>query len=136
MHTLRALIRVHRHLAVALLVLAFCIKAVIPAGLMVSASPHSVLAVTLCAEATGEIRQIKLAIPRDGNLGSHSDDAKKNDRCAFSGLSQLALGGADAALLAVALAFVLVLGFAPMQPPVVRQFPFLYPPLRGPPSAI
>ncbi len=43
------------------------------------------------------------------------------------------LAGADALLLAAALAFILALGFAPATAPRPRRAVWLRPPLRGPP---
>ena len=39
-------------------------------------------------------------------------------------------------LLAAALAFILLVGFAPLRAPPARDIAFLRPPLRGPPSLI
>jgi hypothetical protein len=44
------------------------------------------------------------------------------------------LGGVDMALLALALAFILALGFAPLRPARAASTRFLRPPLRGPPA--
>jgi hypothetical protein len=134
MQQLRALIRGHRHLATALLVLALCIKAVIPAGFMVSASNDTVLTVTICSDSAGGLKQMQIVIPGKEQGGGHSDGAKKDGHCAFSGLSHAALGGADAILLALAFAFILVLGLAPTRRLPFRQFAHLRPPLRGPPT--
>lgn len=138
MTRLRALIREHRHLAIALLLLAFCIKAVIPAGFMVASTPDRFLTVTLCSDGTG-FKTMQLLIPgKDaGNRdqrGQHSDQTKPDDRCAFSGLAQVAIGGADAFLLALAFAFLLVLGFAPVRRAPFLRIPHLLPPQCGPPA--
>lgn len=135
MKPLRALIREHRHLALAFLVLAFCIKAVIPAGFMVSPSNDTVLTVTICSDGTNGLKQMQLVIPGKGQGNSHSDGAKKGEHCAFSGLAKVAVGGANAILLAIAFAYILVLGFAPTRRLPLRQTSYLRPPLRGPPAA-
>lgn len=120
----------------ALLVLAFCIKAIFPAGFMVSASGGSALTVTICSDSANGLRHMQLALPGKTDPGSgHSDAAKKDGHCAFSGLAKVAVGGADAILLAVAFAFILVLGLAPTRRLPFRQFCHLRPPLRGPPAA-
>lgn len=131
---MRALIREHRHFALALLVVAFCIKAVIPAGFMVSASSDTVLTVSICSDATNGLTQMQLVIPGKDRASSHSDPAKKDSHCAFSGLTQAAVGGADASLLALAFAFVLALGLAPTPHLPFRRLAHLRPPLRGPPA--
>ena len=102
MQSLRASIREHCHLALALLVGAFFIRAVIPAGFMVSTASDTVL---------------------------------KAPHSAFSSLAKVADGAADALLLALAFAFILVLGLAPVQRVAFRRPPYLRPPLRGPPAA-
>lgn len=134
MRSLRALIREHRQLALALLVLAFCIKAAIPSGFMVSASPDTVLTVTICSEASDGLKTMQIVIPGKGQGSGHSDSAKKGEHCAFSGLAKVAVGGVDVILLALAFAFMLMLGLAPMQHLPFRQFSYLRPPLRGPPT--
>lgn len=133
---MRALIREHRHFALALLVLAFCIKAVIPAGFMVSASSDTVLTVSICSDATNGLKQMQLVIPGKESGSEHSDGAKKVSHCAFSGLTQAAVGGADASLLALAFAFVLVLGLSPTPRLPFQRYAHLRPPLRGPPATV
>tara|TARA_A100001391_G_scaffold21380_3_gene11820 strand:- start:5359 stop:5769 length:411 start_codon:yes stop_codon:yes gene_type:complete len=135
MHPLRALILDHHRFALALLVLAFCIKAVIPAGFMVSASSDTALTVTICSDASSGLKQMQLVIPGKEPGSGHSHDVKKGEHCAFSGLAKVAVRGADALLLALAVAFILVLGVAPTRRLPFRQIPHLRPPLRGPPAA-
>lgn len=133
---LRALIREHRHLAIALLVLALCIKAAIPAGMMVSGAQDKVLAVTICTGGAGDPVPMSIVVPaRPGESGDRSGDAAKSDHCAFTSLGQSALGGADPILLAGAIAFILVLGLAPVRAAPLARFRYVLPPLRGPPAA-
>lgn len=135
MTQLRASIRKHRHLAIVLLVLAFFIKAAIPAGMMVSITAEKVLAVTVCT-GSGGVETIDIALPIEADKGAHhSGDAAKGDHCAFTGLAKAALGGADPILLAGALWFILVLALAPVRHPPLARIPYLLPPLRGPPAA-
>lgn len=131
----RASIRRYRHLAIVLLVLAFCIKAAIPAGMMVSSTPDKVLTVTVCTGSAGEVETIQLAVPIETGKGDHSGEAARADHCAFTGLSQAALGGTDPILLAAAIAFILVLGLTPVRAAPLARIPHLRPPLRGPPAA-
>lgn len=136
MSQLRASIRRHCHLAIVLLVLAFFLKAAIPAGMMVSSTPDKVLTVTVCTGSAGEVETIALAVPVNAEKGAdHPSDAAKADHCAFTGLSKAALGGADPILLAAAVAFILVLGLAPVRAAPLARFRYLLPPLRGPPAA-
>lgn len=133
---LRASIRKHRRLAIALLVLAFCFKAAIPAGMMVSSTASKVLTVTICAGSAGDLAPVNIVVPAKPDGGTdHSDEAGKGSLCAFTGLAKAALGGADPVLLAAAFAFILVLGLAPMRQAPLARIPYLRPPLRGPPAA-
>lgn len=134
MQPLRALIRDHRYFALALLVLAFCIKAAIPSGFMVSASPDTVLTVTICSDASDGLKTMQMVIPAKERGSDHHEGKKKGEHCAFSGLAKVAVGGADAFLLALAVAFIFVLGRAPVRRLPCRQFSHLRPPLRGPPA--
>jgi hypothetical protein len=131
----RALTRRHARLALGLVALALAMKALVPAGFMLSAAGDRFLTVTICADASGVAKQVRIAIPAKGEAGSdHSEAADKSQPCAFAGLGHAALGGADPVLLAAALAFILLIGFAPLRAPPTRDIPFLRPPLRGPPS--
>lgn len=131
-----ALIRKHAWLTLVLLALALAAKALVPAGLMLSPSAGRVLTVTICADASGMPRQMQIAIPdKDDLLGDPADAAEADQPCAFAGLGHAALGGADPVLLAGALAFILLLGFAPPSALPLRDIAYLRPPLRGPPTA-
>ena len=132
---LRALILGHRHIAIAVLAAALLVRALVPAGFMVSASQDTVVTITICAESSGGRQEAQIVIPGKQNGADHSEAASKNGTCAFAGLGQAALGGADIALLALALAFILALGFAARPALPVRQTSYLRPPLRGPPAA-
>jgi hypothetical protein len=134
MSRLRAIIRDHARLMLVLLALALVVKAVIPTGYMLSASGERFLTVTICADASGTPKQMQIAIPAKQDPGDdHSDEASKATHCAFSGLGHSALGGTDRLLLAAALAFILLTGFAPLPALAARDIPFLRPQLRGPP---
>ena len=78
---------------------------------------------------------MQLVLPGKEQGSGHSDGAKKGEHCAFSGLAKVAVGGADAILLAIAFAFILVLGLASTRCLPLRQISYLRPPLRGPPAA-
>ena len=54
--------------------------------------------------------------------------------CPYTALGHASLAGADPALLATALAFILALAFAPLAPARLSRIPHIRPPLRGPPS--
>lgn len=134
MTKLRALTRDHARLTLVLVVLALALKALVPAGFMLSAGGERFLTVTICSDATGVPRQMHVAIPHRPNpLEDQAEAADKGRPCAFSGLGHDALGGADPLLLAAALAFILLVGFAPRPALPARDIAFLRPPLRGPP---
>jgi hypothetical protein len=133
MKHVRALIREHRQLAVACLVLAFCIRAIVPAGFMVSPAAETMLTISVCSDATGAFEAIRIPVPLKSSAPEHKDGAEPAN-CAFGGLGKLALGGADPFLLAVALAFILAVGVAPAVRPPHRRIAYLQPPLRGPPA--
>ena len=135
MQSLRALLKRHRHLALAMLVLAFSIKALIPTGYMVSGSADAPLTITICSQTNPGLAAIELQIPREaGDKSSHDDSGQKDTQCAFAGLAKVTLGGADAVLLALAFAYILVLGLRAAQELPSRRNAFLLPPLRGPPA--
>jgi hypothetical protein len=137
MHALRSLIRTHRQLSLVLVALALCMKALLPTGYMVSDAGH-VLTVTICTGTTDTVTKT-IAIPGaiNGKGGSHQqtdEHGKDTAQCPFSSLSMAMTGGADAPLLAAALAFILALGFLPAPALPLRRGAYLLPPLRGPPA--
>ncbi len=137
MTSLRALIKDHARLTLVLLALALAVKAVVPAGFMLSAGGDRFLTVTICSDASGSPKQMQIAIPGKQDAGGdHSDAAAKATHCAFSGLSHSALSGANPLLLAAAFAFILLIGLAPLPALPLRELPFLRPQLRGPPASV
>lgn len=137
MHRLRALISDHARLMLALLVIALAMKAAVPAGFMLSAGGDRFLTVTICADASGTPKQMTIALPgMPDHSETQSGDGGKATHCAFSGLGHAALGGTDPLLLAGAIAFILLIGAAPLVPLSARQLPYIRPQLRGPPATI
>jgi hypothetical protein len=135
MSSLRAFSHRYVQLTLVLVVLAMAVKALVPAGYMISPAGERFLTVTICADASGTPKQMRIAIPDSDDAGvDHSEMADKSQTCAFSGLGHAALGGADPVLLATALAFILLVGFASLYTPPAGDIRFLRPPLRGPPS--
>lgn len=134
MHATRALILKRRQFALVLVALALCMKALLPAGYMVSDSAR-VFTITICSDATGERIATEITIPAKGGSEHQDADHGKGDaQCPFSSLSMAATGGADAPLLALALAFIIALGFLPAPGLPLRRAHYLQPPLRGPPA--
>lgn len=129
MTALRALLFDNRRLALGLVVLALLIKALIPAGYMLSDRAGHVLTVTICGDASGQTLTKQIEVPSQ-NTGDH---AKAEASCAWGLLAMAALGGADVLLLAAALAFILALGFAASRAAPRPRRAYLRPPLRGPP---
>ncbi|HEY6814965.1 MAG TPA: hypothetical protein VI168_05450 [Croceibacterium sp.] len=131
MQRLRASIRDHRHLALLALALAFLVRAALPAGYMVSHDASSVITIAVCSDASGGHKTTQLVVP--AKPGAPAKGAKDGP-CAFSTLAKSALGGADPILLALAFAFILVLGLASTRVLPARPVPHTQPPLRGPPA--
>lgn len=121
-----------------LLALALAVKAVVPLGYMLSAGGARFMTVTICSDASGgTLKRMQMPIPGKQDSGrDHSEQGAKATHCAFSGLGHSALGGADPLLLAATLAFVLLVGLAPLSTLPRREIPFLRPQLRGPPARI
>lgn len=137
MHAVRAFFRTNRRFALALVALALVIKALVPAGHMLSGplggplgDGARVLTVAICADASGELATKQITVPSDGKSGH----AKAEGTCAWGVLAMAALAGVDVLLLALALAFILALGLAPRRPATRSQRTYLRPPLRGPPA--
>jgi hypothetical protein len=131
MQRLRASIRNHRHLALLALALAFLVRAALPAGYMVSRDASSVITIAVCSDVSGEHKTTQLVIPAKPGAPAK---AAKDGSCAFSAMAKGALGGIDPILLALAFAFILVLGLAPARVLPARPVPHTLPPLRGPPA--
>lgn len=111
-----------------LVALALCMKALIPAGYMLGGESRTIT-VQICADSLGH------QITKQIGVGSMDHGKSKADTpCAFTALTHGALGGADPIQLALALLFILTLGFAPLLPAAPQRAHYLRPPLRGPPA--
>ncbi|MGL3822235.1 hypothetical protein [Sphingopyxis sp. R3-92] len=126
---------IHRHRALALWLVAFALlaKAIIPAGYMVGQSSTRTFDIIVCSDPTGGTMPQKLVIPFEKKIDHEGGQAAKAD-CAFTALAHGAAAATDPALLIVAIAFILALGFTGMPAPLLRQIPNIRPPLRGPPA--
>lgn len=134
MNPLRALLKQHRALAGLLVALALCMKALVPAGFMV-AQESRIFSIQLCDDGAGHLVARQLVIPMKGDAGESKPVEHKTDvTCPFSALSMGSLSAVDPALLALAIAFVLALGFAAVVPIRPARVFHLRPPLRGPPA--
>lgn len=134
MPQIRALLMRHRALALLVVIAALCMKIVVPTGFMIGQN-SKVLTIQICDETIGNHAVKQLIIPmKDGSSDSGSKQGK--GECPFSSLSMASMAGADPALLALALAFILALGFAPAQTSHPKRVSYLRPPLRGPPALV
>lgn len=133
MHLLRSFFARHRALALLVVVAALCMKLLVPSGFMIG-QDSKVFTIQLCHDGLGNVITQQLVIPMKGDAGDSKGTQGKAD-CPFSSLSMASLTGTDTALLALALAFILALGFAPVRTPVTKPVFHLRPPLRGPPAA-
>jgi hypothetical protein len=79
-----------------------------------------------------------ISLPFKSGAGDHDRHAHEagSAPCAYSVLSLGALGAADSLLLQTAIAFLLLLGLAPLVSPALRRIAFAIPPLRGPPIPV
>ena len=128
----RQFLQAHGRLALLLVALAFAMKALLPVGYMVAAK-HQVITVTICADASGTNLTREIVIPRHSEAQDQSGHDAKGAACPFGALAMPAASGADPALLALALAFILVMGLARLSLPAPWTRAHSLPPLRGPP---
>lgn len=130
MHSLRTFLREHRRLTALLIALVLAMKALVPTGYMVGGA--TVLTIEICTDATGGKMTKQIVVPHSGK---HEDAGKSSaTACPYAGLGMASLPGADAVLLALALVFILALGFAPTQTAPPQRIQEFRPPLRGPPA--
>lgn len=130
----RAFFLRHHALACILVMAALCMKLLVPAGFMLGHN-SKVLTVEICTDGMGPAVTKQLIIPMKGQPGDTSSKAGKGD-CPFSSLSMASVDGADQLLLALALAFILALGFAAVRTSLPKPVFHLRPPLRGPPARV
>jgi hypothetical protein len=133
-NSVRRHILLHRRLASWLVAMALLMKLLVPVGFMPILS-DGVMTVQLCS-GVGD-PTVQIAVP--GLAGHHDDGArqKKADQpCVFSGLAAPTLSAADPILLAIAIAFIIAVGFRAAAPPNPLGRAYLRPPLRGPPATV
>jgi hypothetical protein len=128
---LRAFVRAHKRWAAIVLALALCLKLVLPAGYMISSQGMS-FTVEICTDGLGPVVTKQITVPMEDGTGDASGKQAGND-CPFTALTMASLSGAEPALLAAALAFILALGFRPTRAVAAGRPVYLRPPLRGPP---
>ena len=124
----------HARLAMLLVVLALLVKALFPAGYMLTPSSKS-FTVTVCADGSGEMQARTVTVPvQNGGHDGAADQAQSGKGCAYSALSIASTAVADMPLLVLALAFILLVGLAHAPQLSVANPHHLRPPLRGPPA--
>jgi Protein of unknown function (DUF2946) len=134
MGSLRAFFCNHRNLALCLVLLALCMKVLVPSGFMIG-SHAKVLTVEICGDASGSHLTKRISIPMKGDSGpSQNGQGQADSACPYSALSQASLAATDPLLLALSLAFIVALGLLPLAPRQIGRSPYLRPPLRGPPA--
>jgi hypothetical protein len=134
MRSLRTFFRDHRTLALGLVLLALCMKVLVPGGFMIG-SQVKLLTIEICGDASGTHLTKQISVPMDGKSGhDQSEQGKADSACPYSALSIASLAGADMLLLATALAFIMALGFLPIAARLHARTSYLRPPLRGPPA--
>lgn len=131
MTSLRTMIVRCRLGAMLLVTVALLLKAIVPAGYMVSA-PSKVFTVEICADTVGERQIRQLEIP-SGHGADSPEGHKSSPGCPFSSLWAGGFAGDLPQVVAAALAFILALGFAETSFPIFEAASFLRPPLRAPP---
>ena len=132
MGTLRAYFQQHTRQALVLAVLALCLKALLPSGFMLG-QEHRAITIEICRDASGSGSALTMLLPLKSD-GAHLPGKPAKGECPFCALSMASLGCADMVLLALALAFIIALGFAPARAPTPDRPHYLRPPLRGPPA--
>lgn len=134
MHRLRTLTRTHLWSALLLIMVAMGMKGLVPTGYMIEPGRGLSFDVTLCAGSPGGQEAMRVVIPlKDKHEPAHHGAAKHDGPCAFSGLAKVATGAGEPVLLALALAFLLLLGLTPQTPAPRPRRLHLRPYLRGPP---
>jgi hypothetical protein len=130
MGRLRAYSRGHYRLAMLLVALALVVKALVPAGYMVGSQGTS-LTILVCGDVSGDHLTKQITIP-----GKAEGQAKTGESCPYASLSFASLDAGLPVFVALAIAFLLLLGFAPVRIPALAGFAHVRPPLRGPPALI
>lgn len=127
MRDLRDLLRRHRRIAALVLMLALSLRIVVPGGMMPVFAQSGTVTIAICHGDGSTQSTIPVPVKK---LPAAAQT------CAFADLEQPVLGAVDPVLLALALAFILALGFAATAPLRLRGQARLRPPLRGPPSRV
>jgi hypothetical protein len=134
MNRFRAFLRLHPGLAALILCAALLVRALVPTGFMPHIGAHSIT-IEICADASGGHLTREITLPMAPGHDRH-ESKSDGEPCPFGGMGHAMAGGVDDWLLAAALAFILLLGFAPARRIAPRRAANLRPPLRGPPLQV
>jgi len=158
MGAFRIFLRSRFLLAAGLIAFALAMKVIVPAGYMLNSGANGFV-LTLCPSANPGMNLDPVHAPTptahadhhgdhhvakhmagmshggDHQAGEHGEHGSSHadNTCPYSLMPTAALAAADPLQLALALLFILALGFAPVVAPRLTPIPFLWPPLRGPP---
>jgi len=133
MQSLRALILRYRLVAAMILGAAIVVRAMLPAGFMPDMGSRTIR-VVICMESQGLQAVAEIAVP--SRTDSQHGPRAGHEECAFASQMAPAMAGADILLLALALAFILLIGLASEPLRLFGHKRGLRPPLRGPPALI
>jgi hypothetical protein len=132
----RAFFLRHRALALAVIALALMMKAIVPVGTMIGGDVTALTLRVCDGYADGDTgHDIVIATKKSG----HNEAGKAlhdQQACPFSALAHAHVGGADPIQLAIALAFIVLVGLAPPIRTPPRPLARLRPPLRAPPALV
>ncbi|MDJ0977291.1 MAG: hypothetical protein QNI87_02015 [Erythrobacter sp.] len=137
-----------------LLLAGLWLNALAPAGYMITSSQSAWLVVVPCPEMHPLARALKAPtksqMTMKGKSTEHAhishahmdhpglehghDEGPSSKKCDFAGLTKFATGAANPIVFALAIAFALLLAFAPRGPLQLPRLVKLRPPLRGPPA--
>lgn len=132
MISLRQHLMRHRALTVCLVALALLMKVAIPSGYMMGSSGGAIT-IELCS-GYGPQKMVTAMPGMEHHPDKQGDHGKPEMPCAFSGLTAAVLTGADPVLLAGAVDFIISTAFRiAVDPAPAAAWPYLRPPLRGPP---
>jgi hypothetical protein len=125
----------HRALTLWLVALALMMKVAVPSGWMIASSAESIT-IQLCSGYAPQQRAMTMA-----GMVHHpekkSDHGKPELPCAYSGLTAPTLAGAAPVLLASAIVFITATVFrVAVDPAPAAAWPYIRPPLRGPPQSL
>jgi len=128
-NTIRRLCRTHAQFAALIVALALVVRVLVPAGFMPVVA-NGTITVSIC---TG-YGPMRMDMKAPGQMADDMGQGHKVQQpCAFSDLAMPGLPGADPILLAVALAFIIAVGFIAAPALLLRRGRHAWPPLRGPP---